>query len=1315
MIALITALIAPNYIEWSNYRAEFEKQAGRVLGQKVEVLGSARARLLPLPRIEFTNVRVGSRSDGQAMMVVDRFRVDVELAPLLKGDILIVDMELNNPKVNIAVGENGVVDWTTRQIGGVDPDDVLLERVSIKNGSIRLHNLKTDQSFEAENINATISARTLAGPWSIKGDLVLNGQRADIRIKTGRLQESGIINARLNIQPNSHPYSIELSGPIGLVDGTLKYKGNFKLRGIQNKRVLSTGEAGLTFPYKALPVRVSGLFDARPNALKLQEFKLAIGDPKDPYNISGTAQAAFGERSLFKVVAEGQQIDVDRLGKLEPKSSSVPSLSERLQVLQKIFQLVPIPPVEGQISLYLPAIVAGDTVIREVGVDIQPRKNSWQLSNFEAGLPGRTTLQAHGLLTLGEDAGFDGQLLLASKQPSGFAGWLKGDVNEAIRRLPNAGFSAKVVINEKRVLLQKLEVVLGSTKLKGAFERVVNSSGNPSITTILDGNNIDYETMQALFSLFVSDGENGRISNHNMDVILLSETFTANGISAEKISAALKLIDGHLRIDQLEIGNLAGAKISLKGELKDVLNLPSGDLSVTVSAKKSGKFLALIRNFSGTNFVLDNLLETPSLIDDLNVSAKLKLSAQGDQSLVDVKLVGEAGGTGIDLTLGLKGDIKKPGEAENTIELSLANTSPQKLLQQLAIPVLPLDVGGELKVAASLSGVPAERMDAVFNASMGTATLSGKGEIDKIKGKTNRSRFDIKLDAPDLDPILYLAGFSFPGIGTGNPVQLSASFTAIDSWISIKNIEGILGGQKIDAKLTIDRNANPRMKVNGAISLQHLPLEFVAGLVMGETAIENGERWSEAQFTLPTLRDIDGNLRLSIGSADMSTSAFGYDQPAKNLKATLELSDGDIAIRNAKFDWLGGQVTGEISFSKNQNEVLVNSKIEIINASLDEIVWSRNNEPFIVGKYDAKISVEGGGNSIAKIISNLTGSGSIIISDGVIHSLNPSALPLILQQVDQIKEERLSAVTDQIIGEAVSAKPFRFANAETAFSIAGGNLRIGNYAIEEKEARLEGDARLNLNDLTIDANSRILFDAGDDAITGAAPEVNYAVFGAIAAPEVQRNTEIFSSFLAMRIRERKEREYETQKEDILENQRLTRMVRLYKERIKKRRQMELEQETQHRLDEQARLEEQKLRDELRAAEEKTRKAREAIRRKQFEEELRRAEVEKRKRLEQLELTRQLERQRQDLKRRQEAFDKLLQEQRAAREKRKSPQNNPPDAANTNIADNLPKLSEPRTINPTGTPKKRPVSKKNQLPGVFDNLEDRIGNLLRNSN
>ena len=1313
VIVLITALVAPNYIEWSNYRAEFEKQAGKVLGQKVEVRGSAKARLFPLPRIEFTDVTVGARENGEAMMVVDRFRVDVELAPLLKGDILIVDMELQNPKVNIAVGKNGVVDWTSREIGGVDPDDVLLEKVTIQNGSIRLHNIETDQSFEAEKINASISARTLAGPWTVRGNLVLNGEKADIRIKTGRLQEKGVVNSRLNIQPHRHPYSIELSGPIGLVEGTLRYKGNFSLRATQNRKALPTGEPGLVFPYEALPVRMTGQFDARPNALKLQEFKLAIGNKDDPYTIDGTAQAAFGDRSLFKIVAEGQQIDVDRLGKLKTTGGAVPSLAERLVVLKNIFERVPVPPAEGQISLYLPAIVAGDTVIREVGVDIQPRKNGWQLSNLEAGLPGRTTLQAHGLLTLGEDAGFKGQLLLASKQPSGFAGWLKGDVNDAIRSLPNAGFSAKVILNEKRVLLQKLEVVLGKTKLKGAFERVINSSGDPSITTILDGNDIDYETMQALFLLFVSDREGGRFSDHNMDVILISEAFSLKGIKANNVAAALKLIDGHLKIDQLEIGDLAGAKISAKGEVRDALNRPSGELSISISAKNSVELLKLMKKTIGTNFVLDNMLENPSLVDDLDLNANIKITAENDTSILDVKLLGEAGGTGVDIAINLNGDLEKPAEAQSNVELSFVNSRPQVLLQQLAIPVLPLDVDGELNVTAQFNGVLDNSISAKFDASIGTATLVGKGEIDKVKGKTNRSRFDLKLNAPDLDPILYLAGVSFPGIGRGDPVQVSANVTSLGSWLSIKNIEGSLGGQKIDAKFTINRNAKPRMVVNGALALQQLPLEFIAGLVMGEAAIENGVDWSNSPFTLPALQEIDGAIKLSVGSSDMSTSIFGYAEPGKNLKATLELNDGDITIRDAQFDWLGGHVNGEIAFSQNQSEVLINSKIQIENADIGKVTWVKNRNPFISGQYNATINAEGSGSSIAKIVANLAGSGTIAISDGVIQTLNPSALPAILRQADLQKEEELETAADSLIGNALNSKPFEFTQAEAAFSIAGGNVRASNVVINAKDAKIDGDLRIDLVNLAIDGNARILFDAGEDALTGATPEVNYVVSGSMAKPDVRRSTELFASFLSMRARERKEQEYETQKEDILETQRLTRMVRLYKGHIKQRRQTLLERESQERherLTEESNIEEQNLRNELKAAEDKAQKARDAIQKKQSEDQSRRATEEKRQKQQQLEITLELERQRADLKRRQEAFDKLLREQKAANQKKK------PRVKKTAITPKkAPELPSPREIEPTGSPQNLKSTKRGNLPGVFDSVEDRIGNVLQQTN
>ena len=72
MLALITALVAPYFIDWDAYRADFEKEATRILGQPVTVAGKAKARLLPFP-----SVTVASRNDEFcAFEVAERMAAD---------------------------------------------------------------------------------------------------------------------------------------------------------------------------------------------------------------------------------------------------------------------------------------------------------------------------------------------------------------------------------------------------------------------------------------------------------------------------------------------------------------------------------------------------------------------------------------------------------------------------------------------------------------------------------------------------------------------------------------------------------------------------------------------------------------------------------------------------------------------------------------------------------------------------------------------------------------------------------------------------------------------------------------------------------------------------------------------------------------------------------------------------------------------------------------------------------------------------------------------------------------------------------------
>ncbi|HEY4193296.1 MAG TPA: hypothetical protein VGM46_11680, partial [Mesorhizobium sp.] len=49
VLALCAALVGPYFVDWTGYRADFEREASVILGRKVTVQGDATARLLPFP------------------------------------------------------------------------------------------------------------------------------------------------------------------------------------------------------------------------------------------------------------------------------------------------------------------------------------------------------------------------------------------------------------------------------------------------------------------------------------------------------------------------------------------------------------------------------------------------------------------------------------------------------------------------------------------------------------------------------------------------------------------------------------------------------------------------------------------------------------------------------------------------------------------------------------------------------------------------------------------------------------------------------------------------------------------------------------------------------------------------------------------------------------------------------------------------------------------------------------------------------------------------------------------------------------------
>lgn len=195
---------------------------------------------------------------------------------------------------------------------------------------------------------------------------------------------------------------------------------------------------------------------------------------QNPYVVTGEATLDTGAKPEFLLTADGQQIDVNRFAPpvvQTGKTSRQPTASvrQRIEAFAAMVARIPVPPVPGKASISLPALVSDDTTIRDIRLDVRPDGSGWQVVNAVATLPGRTQLEAKGSLTLLDGPAFNGNLLVASNQPSGLANWLSGSVDPAIRQLNAAGFSADVSLTTLNQRFDNLELAIGDASLKGSW------------------------------------------------------------------------------------------------------------------------------------------------------------------------------------------------------------------------------------------------------------------------------------------------------------------------------------------------------------------------------------------------------------------------------------------------------------------------------------------------------------------------------------------------------------------------------------------------------------------------------------------------------------------------------------------------------------------------------------------------------------------------------------------------------------------------------------------------------------------------------
>lgn len=1142
MLALVAALIGPYFVNWTGYRTGFEREASRILGRTVTVQGDVRARLLPFPSVTFGDVRVAGEKSDQPAMTIEEFSMDAELAPFMRGELLIFDMRLVRPEAVFNVDADGSVDWASRPSNMLDPSQIRLEKVRVTEGKITLTHATSGRTHRLTEINADVSAATLAGPWRMEGSLRLDGMRTAVSVSTGSVTPEGGMRVRLRAAPERYPFDVEADGLARFEKAAGLYTGTFRL----NARNAAAPVPAAAEEQQARPgiadYRFSGRFALDHRRLDIPEFRIETGPRDNPYTADGTALFHLGADPRFLVQATGAQVRFEDAIAAAPAFSGA-TFAQRFAALKAFLQDLPRPTIPGTIDLDLPAIVAGDTTIRDVRLSAEPAATGWTVDKLSATLPGRTTLEASGSLDLADDFGFKGKLLLAVAQPSGFAAWVARDVDDAIRRLPGAGFSAEVALGETRQSFRDVELVLGDTRFEGSLERVVREALRPAMIAKLRGKALDVDGLAAFASLFISDTGVTHFGGHDIDFDVDAGPVRLASLTADTIDVAMRLREDELEVDRLAITGLAGANISATASVAGIGADPSGKLDASVLAADLAPLVELMADRLPDNPVVQGMLQRarafPDMTRDAAIDVVASVARKNDGADIALTAKGQTGGNVFSLTAGADGYAGDLGTARLAVDMSVDAQDSAQLLSLYGLPAYDLGVTSEGATTLSLSGVPADGAGLALSLTAPSASVRFDGTLRRsadAAAAAYGAEGTAQISASDLEPWLLTTGTMLPGMGIGLPAELKAETSIGPDGLRLARLDGTVAGMTLSGDLSATwPEGKPHLE--GGLKLAGLDLVNAAALVLGEEALqEEGEGWPSAPFTETLRLPFTARLDLTVAALDA-----GYSPMADDVSFSASLDREGLRVSNLTGRMLGGTVKALGELANNGGTGLFSAQVSFSNAEAAAVLGADD----VAGNADISATVTASGKSVEALVASLAGSGTARFRDLVLPGVDPGALGGLLARADEIGRDIDDEKVAAFAADVATAGRFPARDVEVPFTIATGSVRTPSFFLETDGATMSVEVQANLTTDEIQASADIDYDAGPDALVGSEPSLGMTVQGPFGETAVRFDTAPLTQYLTQRALEREQARVEAMQAGLLERQRLRREVRYY--------------------------------------------------------------------------------------------------------------------------------------------------------------------------
>jgi large subunit ribosomal protein L24 len=913
ILALVTALVGPLFVDWGSYRAEFEAEVGHLTGLEVRVTGPIDVRILPTPTLTMQQIELGRPGDP-AKTRARALRIEFALSDLVRGALRAQDVELEGPELLVSLDPSGRLAWSVPTIG-LDPEAVSIEHLEIRDGHATFADAASGARLSLDKLEFTGQVRSLLGPVKGEGSFAIDGQPYPFRLSVSRPADDGGVKLRLNVEPTDHPPNIDVDGSIWVERGLPRFEGTLQLIRPASRNPDSVVESW----------RIASHVHADGAAATLDQVEFQYGPDERAIRLKGDAKLTYGAKPELAANLSAPQVDLDRILAVPEAAGRRPLAA--IKTLAESFVRAQHLPVPVRLRINAETVTLAGAMLQRVAGRLKSDGQSWTIEDFVVRVPGLTRVAFSG--RLGAATGgvaFDGETEIDTADPRALIGWLGDPGNAQTAPQGPLHLSSKIALNGDRVAFDRLQLDLDRTKVDrqlvdGKLDYAWPAGDRPAkLNATLHAPELDLDRAQSL--LLASLGQPSEWPSEGSLTINIDRTAVA-GVAAKDIVVKMRRDRGSLDIERFAIGDIGGAKLTVRGRMDNMkldLDARSLDGVVALIGKFSTPVAERIRRSAGRSLPV-------SLHGSLTMD-RGAAGASGGSALAKLKLQGTAGVFHLDL----QGDA--PGSALASIDPAQLGSSKVHLTG-----VVDASDGGALVDILGL-----DRLVAV-NQRSGRLRLELNGPLDgdmAVKGQLRAGGLDVAANGtmhptgsagPTAQMEVTLAAETVVPLRSATvqrAVQtpwstLKARLKLADGIVTLADLDGKLAGVKIEGTLGI--GMTEPMQVAGDISIAALDLPAAIGTTIGyphQSGNGNSNSaWPTDPFEAGLLGRLSGRITVTAGQVGLTSKLT-----ARDLRAVLDFNPSELAVADIDGVLAGGRIGGDFGLARGDDGVTARSHLK---------------------------------------------------------------------------------------------------------------------------------------------------------------------------------------------------------------------------------------------------------------------------------------------------------------------------------------------------------------------------------------------------